>query len=316
VQASDTGLRGGQDHLQQQQVEDLAMAEHRNLQSTLFRTPVTRSAARVDNGGTSVQAWPFGGFDTPPAFNKLSLEVTGGDINVDRIRVQPRVDDVVTIFEDRSPADDYKVSVTGVELPPDTIYRSFLKRNVEGCFDSPPLDGEPGKVPLLQGFNLDYAPSNFDRNVHHVRVQVDTLSGTNRPIIRVCHADNNSDDAFNFVVNYALVDEAFVIGTDEFGKTKIGGGVDNSVVFNRPTNTVGVITGFDLEYLSGDRDMKEMLVEVNQDGRILVNLADATRDDSYRWKVFVSYIGAPLPSDSPPSVSPTFAPTRASDAPN
>ena len=149
-----------------------------------------------------------------------------------------------------------------------------------------------GKVPILQGFFLDYSRSNFDRNVQHLRVQVDTQQGTNSPIIRVCHADFNDDDQFNFVVRYALVDEAFVFGFEEFSKTKFGGGEDSTVTFSRPSNTVAVITGFDLEFLNGDRDIDKIVVEANQDGRLFVDFSDQTVNDNYRWKVNLAYIGA------------------------
>ena len=116
---------------------------------------------------------------------------------------------------------------------------------------------------------------------------------SNEALVLVCYDDNGSDDPYSVRVDLAFVDENFVFGVDQFRGRKVGGGVD-SVEYDRPTNTAAVLTGFELRFASGDRDIRKFLVELNQDGRLFVNLADQTANDDYVWAVNVAYIGAEL----------------------
>jgi hypothetical protein len=278
-----SGLRGVRDLLDD---EFLTAAVHSSA-----RTPLVQNVVGNSGGFGSVD-WPFQNFQSKPGFSKMSFELSSGDINLNRLAVVPNYDRGAVAFFDKNQGEAYRFSLTGVELPADTVTDNVRRNGVQGCFDSPVQREVPGKVPVLQSFALDFDGDNVDRNIHRIRVQVDTETGTNAPIIRVCYEDNNVDDSYTLSVNYALVDENLVFGFDEFSKTKNGGGLDSSVVFERPPNTVAVINGFDLEFLSGDRDIQDILVELNQDGRVLVNFQDATADDSFRWKVNAAYIGA------------------------
>ena len=254
------------------------------------RTPKVRSILGSSDGGFARRNWPLDGFAQHPAISKFHFDlVASRDIDLDTILLSAFSDFLQLRFQARIVNDDYLFSVTGVELPSDMVYGNFQINGVTGCFDSAPQPGMEGKIAVFQGFRVDYAQRNFHGNIHHLCAQVDTLPGTNQPIFWICHANVTNNDPYNVRIDYAFVDEDFVFGFDEFSNTKIGGGLDDSVVYDRPTNTVAIINGFDLEFLQGHRGIQEILVEVNQDGRLFVNFKDQTNNDSYRWKVNVAY---------------------------
>ena len=200
--------------------------------------------------------------------------MASGDIDLDAIGVQTKKETIALKFQDRSAIHDYLYSLTGVELPSDMVFQKFEKNGVTGCFNSAPQPGMAGKIPVFLGFQVEYAHENFHRNIHHLhhlRAQVDTFPGTNQPIFWTCHADVTNDDPYNVIIYYAFVNEDFVFGFDEFSNTKFGSGLDDSVVYDRPTNTMAIINGFDLEFLEGHCDIQEILVKVNQDGCTFVN---------------------------------------------
>ncbi|KAL3932329.1 MAG: hypothetical protein SGARI_003994 [Bacillariaceae sp.] len=258
----------------------------------ITRTPITRNVEGLAGGGTGIGQFDFGGFDNPPAMSKFLWQLDGGgDINMDVLSVRSGLTTGRVQFNDRNKDDPFFFSFTGVELPSSTEYVQFKQRGATGCFTSPNQPEVPGKIPILHSFVLDYQRTNFDRNVKQMAVQVDTARGTNAPVVKACHADFNDDDVFDATVMYALVDEEFVVRFDNFENTKFGGGLDSSKVFDRPPNTVAVITGFDFEFLSGDRDLAKVLLELNQDGRIYVDYKSQSLND-YRWSVQIAYIAA------------------------
>lgn len=259
------------------------------------RTPVVKNVGGFKAALRQGHLWPGGPFQNDPAFNMVMFDlVDDGDINLDRVKVENTRTAARSGMADRLNDDAFVHSSSAVELPPNTVYKTYAKNRVKGCHFSAPQPEVPGKVPILQGFEVDYRRENFDRNVQHLRARVIRKSGTNSPIIQVCHADFNDDDEFDFTVRYALVDEDLVFGFDTLRATKTGGGLDSRVTFDRPVNTVGVITGFNVEFLSGDRDVDHIRLELNQDGRAFVNFKDKTNNDSYRWQIDVAYIGAEL----------------------
>lgn len=255
------------------------------------RRPDVRNVAARDVRGFQTPEWPYGRFSTFPGISKFHFEVKGDDMNIDEVRVSLGLKSAGVKFTDRNADDPYIYSITGVELPVGSVKGSFYSSGSKGCVSSTEENpAPPGTVPVLTDFRFFWTRHNFDRNLGHIRVQVES-SPTNHAIARVCYADYNYDDEYIARVDYAYVDENYVYGFEELSNTQVGGGVDLSRTFEAPPNTVPVLTGFDLDYLSGDRDIKEMLVELSQDGRAYINFRDDTNNDSYAWRVNMAYIG-------------------------
>ena len=260
----------------------------RKLQSASkgSQLPKTKSIVDTSRGGDDRAKWPSSGFQQRPVLNKFSFDYLNGDRNFERLRLQPDESGVSVSMQDRTRNDSYRWKVTGVEVPPGTQFGTVEREGQTGC-TTVNIRKVRDKVAVLQGFDLRF---NDDRNIDRLRVTVSDSATTSKPTVTVCLSDRNSDDRYSFEVSYALIDKNAIVSTDSANRQNDQGGLDDSVPLNIPPNTVPVITGFDFNFASGDRNFDKAQVDLNQDGRINMIFADINNDDPYRWSVDYAFM--------------------------
>jgi hypothetical protein len=137
------------------------------------------------------------------------------------------------------------------------------------------LSIRPNEVFLLSGFSFKFRGDDHDIKTIAIAERGGTLS--------VEFKDKNGDDPFDWSVQYVLVNKARAASVAGRGGTVNSGGVAQSTIDAVP-HAKPVLSGFRVEYLEGDHQVREFGVGVT-DGRLAVKLADKNGDDRFKWSV-------------------------------
>lgn len=212
-----------------------------------------------------------------PLLQSFYFRYTSKDHHIAAIEVAPGVPAInkaSLAFSDRNRDDRYFYNVTFAP------YFGEIFRRTEGrehCLHGRctfPLQAPPNRadyVFVLRGFYIYYVGDD-----HHIdQVMIEEKDG----LATVAFNDQNDDDRFRVDLHYAWIPKSRIASTGEQSGTAKGG--ERRTI---PGGTA-VIRGFNFDFRSKDRHIRDIGVMMNGSGGLEVYYGDKTPDDSFDWKV-------------------------------
>ena len=212
-----------------------------------------------------------------PLLQSFYFRYSNADHHIAAIEVVPNVPAInkaSLAFSDKNRDDPYFYNVTFAP------YFGEIFRRTEGrehCLDGRctfPLQAPPNRadyVFVLRGFYIYYVGD--DHHIDQIRIE------ENNGLATVAFNDTNDDDRFRVDLHYAYIPRTRFASIGEQSGTAKGG--------ERRTIPAGtaVIRGFNLDFRSKDRHVRDVGVMLDGRGGLEVYYGDKTPDDSFDWKV-------------------------------
>lgn len=177
-------------------------------------------------------------------------------------------------FSDTNGDDEYFYNITIAPYFGEIFRRSHEREFCHGATCTFPIEhpaNMAGQVFVLRGFYIQFRGGD-----HHMdQIRIVERNG----MVTVALNDTNDDDNFAIDLHYAYIPRSKVSAISSVSGTSAGGG--------RATIPAGnaAIRGFNLDFVSGDRHIRDLGIVMNGAGRLEVYFGDKTPNDQFRWTV-------------------------------
>ena len=223
----------------------------------------TRQIGLTQNGAPLLQSFYF-------KFNSEDHHFGGMEVQPNA----PTQNQMKYGYSDTNGDDEYFYNITLAPYFGEIFRRTHEPEFCHGASCTFPIEHPAnlaGQVFVLRGFYIQFRGG--DHHIDQIRISESNGMAT------VALNDQNDDDNFAVNLHYAYIPQSKLSVISSASGTAAGG-----ARVSIPAG-IGVVRGFNMDFVSSDRHIRDIGVIMNGSGRLEVYYGDKTPTDQFRWKV-------------------------------